>query len=100
VICAPYPVEVGPADLDRPAGPREALRHDQGDPLLAGEDVEQLDLDLGPVRPGQGGPQVILGGGPAAVRAGQRGAAGHVQDDVVGEEPEGAPQSPSCTVRR
>jgi hypothetical protein len=40
------------------------------------------------VRPGQGGAQVALGGGAAAVLAGQGRAPGDVQHDVVGEEAE------------
>jgi hypothetical protein len=66
----------------------EALAHDQGDAFLAGQHVDQLDLDPGPVGAGEGGVQVLLDGLAAAVGAGQRGSAGDVQDDVVGEEAE------------
>lgn len=60
-----------------------------GHPLLAGQHVDQLDGDPGPVGAGQGGLEVALGGGAAAVLAGQRRPAGDVQHDVVGEEAEG-----------
>jgi hypothetical protein len=49
---------------------------------------------------GQGGLQVALDRVAATVLAGQRRAAGDVQDDVVGEEGEAVAQSPRCTAWR
>ena len=68
--------------------------------LLAGQHVDQLDLDPRAVGPGQGGLQITLGRLAAPVLTGQRRAAGHMQDDVVGEDPKPVPQSPRCTASR
>jgi hypothetical protein len=49
---------------------------------------------------GQGGAEVALGGGAAAVLAGERGASGNVETMSSAKKPKPVAQSPRCTASR
>jgi hypothetical protein len=80
-----HPVDVGAPDLNRRADAAEALTHEQRDAIVAAQHVDQLELDLAVSIVVANRLDVADRGVPSLPIAGEPGATGDVDDDVIRE---------------
>jgi hypothetical protein len=95
-----HAVDVGPPDLHRRAVAVEALAHEHRNTFLAGEHVDQLELDAPVAVAVAHRLDVADRGIPPPSIAGERRAPRDVDDDVLGEEPKAVSQSPRLAAAR